>query len=126
VANQPRSQHTRQESVEQLVPTRDGMRPGRWIVAPRDTFHWTNDATRQGQQKRRLYLLCEGRPAGHAVAVQARWICACGDNGQWRTNQTDVTADAELHAAQHNSPTQAPNTAPADQPARPQTRGAMS
>lgn len=95
---------TAHDSDEQLVPTSDGMRSARWIVEPRDTFAWTNDQTRQGQQKRRLYLLCDGRPAGHAIDVEARWICACGANGQWCTNQPDLTVAAERHARQHNSP----------------------
>lgn len=95
---------SRHDSLEELGSTCDGIRRARWIVAPRDTFEWTNDPTRQGQQYRRLYLLCDDRPAGHAVDVQARWICACGANGDWHTNQPDVTADAEHHARQHNSP----------------------
>jgi hypothetical protein len=113
----PRRQDTRHDLFEQLVPTRDGMRVARWIAAARDTFDWTDDPTRQGQQKRRLYLLCSGRPAGHAVAVEARWICACGDNGQWRTNQIDVSSDAETHALRHALATAQPTPGP-------QTRGA--
>jgi hypothetical protein len=125
MSNDPRTQHTRHDSVEQLVPTSDGMRRARWILEPRDTFDWT-DQTRQGQQKRRLYLLRDGRPAGHAIAVEGRWICACGDNGAWRDTQIDVTADAEHHALQHNSTPPAPHPTPGEQPARPQTRGAIS
>jgi hypothetical protein len=107
MSNDPRTQHTRPDSLEQLVPTSDGMRRARWILEPRETFDWT-DQTRQGQQKRRLYLLSDGRPAGHAIAVEGRWICACGDNGAWRDNQLDVTADAEHHALQHNATPPAP------------------
>jgi hypothetical protein len=125
MSNDPRTQHARPESLEQLVPTSDGMRRARWILEPRDTFDWT-DQIRQGQQKGRLYLLRDGRPAGHAIAVEGRWICACGDNGAWRDNQNDVTADAEHHASQHNSTPPASHKDPGEQPTRPQTRGAMS
>jgi hypothetical protein len=125
VSNDPRPQNACHDSVEQLVPTRDGMRLARWIAEARDTFDWTDDPTRQGQQKRRLYLLCDGRPTGHAIAVEARWICACGDNGQWRPTQPDVTADAEHHALQHNSTPPASSPPPDVEPARPHARGAL-
>ena len=101
------------------------MRRARWILEPRDTVDLTNQI-RQGQQKRRLYLLRDGRLAGHAIAVEGRWICSCGDNGDWRDNQNDVTADAEHHARQHNSTPPAPHPDPGEQPARPQTQGGMA
>ena len=125
MSNDPRTQHACPDSLEQLVPTSDRMRRARWILEPRDTFDWT-DQIRQGQQKRRLYLLRDGRPAGHAIAVEGRWICACGDNGAWRDNQNDVTADAELHASQHNSTPPRSHQDPGEQRTRPQTRTAMS
>ena len=93
-----------EDLAEVQWPTRDGMRPARGISQPRDDFSWTTDPARQGQQFGRLYLLVDGRPAGHAVAVQARWICACGADGTWQHNQIAVSSGAANHRCHHPDP----------------------